>query len=663
MARTTQPRGTREEIEATINENRGIADLTRLREELLKRVGQPVAWLMKNRAEHLRPFAGFFEQLLSPDSPNPAMRDLVAGLARNALASQYGMPAQELRPSPQGIDPRFNDTADLIPLLFRIIFQDDELLDQWLRLLDGHVSASSTANLAAMDQAAARAAAPVRKNVVLVGGGPLTSIVASMLGAFFNVTVVTAQRGLGKPWRNRKSIRLNSSCSIADFGAPPLPLLGGPTTRATASQQWNSLDVDLLLVAAEVLTVVCDNGSSVDYPPGYLLGALVATNILFHADDYLERQWVDVRRMKRNPDGSLRMTLVDTDDGVVRELDADAVFLCTGPAKEQSKLKSASSQRLYQAAADQIDLALREARIDLKQLRGVQQGLEESYPTAEPLVLELRRRLIGRQATDIARGIGRRLPHLLTLTTLEKVYDIWDELEALGAEPESFPLADVVSGGKSIGYIGDADTARTLKEWAEGADGKGPRRAYPRGFQLTGPLPRGTIYNERATTPQEYAQNNRRRYAGVFTPTTRSIPYKASRYRLTADRRGRTRVEVTHRDAQGKRVRRLFDYAFDATGLAQGRIEEQLPPDWQMTDYTDLQGYRVGRADRLSDLFILGVAAGFRGQDFATEIQRIIEALATGENLLALWANGLLGERAAYTFASTRPITKSAPNA
>jgi hypothetical protein len=43
MARTTQPRGTREEIETIINENRGIADLTRLREELLTRVGQPVA--------------------------------------------------------------------------------------------------------------------------------------------------------------------------------------------------------------------------------------------------------------------------------------------------------------------------------------------------------------------------------------------------------------------------------------------------------------------------------------------------------------------------------------------------------------------------------------------------------------------------------------------
>jgi len=387
----------------------------------------------------------------------------------------------------------------------------------------------------------------------------------------------------------------------------------------------------------------------------------VATIILFHADDYLVKQWADVRRMQRNDDGSLRLTLVDTDDGVVRHLDASAVFLLTGPAPEQSKLKSASSQRLYRACSEQIDQTIRQARIALDLEREALARMEAAFP--EQQLLEVRRQQFRAEVSAIARSIGRSLPRLLTLTTLEKVYDIWDELEALGADPASFPLADVVTGGKSIGYIGDADTARTLKEWAEGADGKGPRRAYPRGFRFVGPLPRGTIYNERANTPQEYAQNNRRRYAGVFTPTTRSIPYKASRYRLTNDRRGRPRVEVTHRDAQGKRGRRLFDYVFDATGLAQDRIEEQLPPGFTMANFIDLQGYRVGRVELQSDLFILGVAAGFRGQDFALEIQRIIAALGTGENLLALWANGLLGERAAYTFAATRPITKSAPNA
>jgi len=662
MTRRTQPRGTREEIEAAIFENRGIADLTGLREALLNRVAQPVAWQMQNRSEHLRPFATFFQQILTPDSPNPRIRTLVEQLAKNTMASQCGAPTQDLRPAPGGLDTRFNDPSDLIPLLFEIIFQDEEagLLEQWMQLLDAHAEGSSGATLAAMDQAARTSAPPPRKDIVLVGGGPLTSIVASVLGAFFRVTVVTMQRGLGKPWRNRKGTRANSSCSIAAFDAPPLPLLGGPTTRVTSSQQWNSLDVDLLLVR-ETLKVVCDNGSTVSYVAGYLLGALIATVILFHADDYLVRQWVDVSRLQRNADGSLRLTLVDIEDGVVRTLDATAVFLLTGPAPEQTRLTDAGSQRLYLAAAEQVDRAIREARNDLRLELEAQKQLAAAFPGQA--AQEFRGQRLRKEVTRIAQEIQRRLPRLLTLTALEKLFEIWDELEALGAEPSAFPLADVITGEKSIGYVGDGDTARTLKEWAEGATGKGPKGAYPRGFKFVGRGPRGTLYNETANSPQEYAQINRRRYAGVFTPTTRAIPFKASRYRLTYDRTGQPRMEVTHRDAAGQRRRRVYDYVFDATGISNRRIEDELPAAFNMSDLSDPQGYAVGRIDTVSDLVILGVAAAFRGQNFAPEIQRILQALGIGENLLALWANGLLGERAAYAYAATRPITKAMPAA
>jgi len=654
--RATQPRS---DVEDIITANQSIADVSALRNTLLQRVPQPVAWMIQNRQEHLRAFASFFESILDPESQNPRLRVLVGQLARSALSRQCGWPTPDLCPTPP-LDLRFNDGGDLLPLLFALIFQDQGLLRQWMHQVDAHVEASSRANLEALDEAALRGEAPVRKDVVLVGGGPLTSVVASVLGAFFHVTVVSMQRGLGKPWRNRRGIRLNSSCRVLDFNGPALPLLGGPTTRVIASQQWNSINVDVLQ-GTDTLTVACENGRTVEYSVGARLGDLVATDILFHADDFLVKQWVDVSRLQRNEDGSLRMTLVAEDDHTVRQLDATAVFLLTGPGLEQSKVPDDASQRFYQGASEQIDLAVRQARRDLAQELVVLGQIDTAadFPDEERVRAAVRRKRLGDIATCIARNIQRTLPRLLTLTMIEQVYDIWEELEERGADPEAFPFADLFTGQKSVAYIGSGDTARTLKEWV---DGVGPACAYPSGARRGKPV-RATIYNESASTPEEYARSNRPRYADVFTPTTRAISQKASRYRLTSDRRGRPRVEVTHRDADGVRRRRLYDYVFDATGLSRRPIEAQLPPSFQMVDVVDLEGFVVARGDRVGTLCIAGAATGFRGSDFPLEIQRILQVLQIGENTVSLWANGVLAERLAYTYATTRPITKTEPKA
>jgi hypothetical protein len=655
MTRRNQPIGTREEVELAIFENRVIADLSYLRERLCELVGRPVDWFMRNRSEHLAPFASFLQQVLSPDSSNPRIRALVAQLASNLMAQQCGgVPAVPLRPAPDDLDPRWNDASDPLPLIFEIVFQDESLLDQWMRLLDAHVESTTHAIIAEIDKEPKTQARPVRKDVVLIGGGPLTSVVASLLGAFFRVTVVAQQRGLGRPWRNRKGIWINSSCAIRNFHALALPLLGGGTTRVVASQQWNSVDVNVLL-NRDTLRVPCDNGSVVDYAVGSLLGDLVATDILFHADDYLVCQQVDLSALERNADNSIGLRLVDMERGTERLIDANAVFVLTGPAPEQTRLADPSSRALYRSSADLVDSLLESAREELRRELEKQRGLEVTF-TGED-AKRFRRNRLRMEATRIARMVKRGIPRLLTLTAVEKLYDLWQQLEELGAEPDDFPLADIVNNGKSIAYIGDGDTSRSLKQWME----NGPLGAVPRGFIPSGLPPRGTIYNEEAQSPAEYARINRRRYRDVFTPTTRAIPYKATRYRITY-RSGKECVEVTHRDAFGQRRRLYYDYVFDATGLDQGRIEDSLPPQFTMDTFYDLQGRPVGRKDRVSDLFILGAAAGFRVQDFPLEIQRIIQALGSGDNLLALWANGLLAELAAYTYAITRGMTKAAPD-
>src|SRR5712692_5742552 len=153
------------EIEQIIADNQMVANVCALREELLKRVCEPVLWQMHNRQEHLRPFAGFFQRVLDPGSACPLMRELVGKMAKGSLARQCDWSGPDIRPAPPTIDRRFNDIDDLVVPIFQVIFGDTGLLGQWMRELDDHVDRSSRGNVEAMDLV--RGQAPLRKEVVL----------------------------------------------------------------------------------------------------------------------------------------------------------------------------------------------------------------------------------------------------------------------------------------------------------------------------------------------------------------------------------------------------------------------------------------------------------------------------------------------------------------
>jgi hypothetical protein len=650
---------TRREIEEVIEASAEIANISAMRSEILARVRFPVDWQMQNSQAHLRPFADFFESILDPDSPSPLMRALVQKLASRALFRQCGWQARDIRTTPEFFDPRFNDAEDLIFPMFEVLFADREagLLGLWMQEMDAHVTDVSRTTLQAMDEVAQRGQSPLRKDVVLVGGGPLTSIVASILGPYFQITVVTEQRALGKPWRNRP-IFINSSCSVRDFNGAPLPLLGGTTTRVIGRGQWNNLETSLLLQTSDTLDVSCENGETARYAAGPRLGDLVATNIVMNADDYVVGQRVDIAQMSRNADGSLQIVLIDTEDGSRRTIHATACFMLTGPGPEQSKVTGVGSQRLYQAAAAQINSALREARLDLAQARASLKQQVTRDQAEEPLVLAERRKQASLSANRIARRIQRKIPRLLTLTAVEKVYELWSELEELGADPLAFPLADVLTTREAIAYIGNGDTARTLKELV---DGNGPVCAYPTGWNSRRVGGRATIYNEEATSPEEYAAKARRRYGDVFTGDTRGVPQKASRYRLVTDKGGRVRVEVSYRDTSGKRHRNRYGYVFDATGLSRSPLEAGLPAAFQIGDVPDLAGVLVARGDARADLFIVGSANGALAPALPQALQDIVGVLGIPENTISLWVNGLLCERLAYTYLAQRPLTKTWP--
>ncbi len=635
----------REQLKHSVFQNRRIADISRLREHLLTHFSQahggphaprvsPIALQLQNRTRHLRPFAPFFQRLLDPHSPSARMRSLTRNLQ---IAAQLGWKAQDFRHIPSVFDARFNDPNDLIEPLFAAIFQDREagLLRQWMAVLDTQVETVSAHLLATIDRAARVGCVPLRREVVLIGGGPLTSIIASILGAFFHVTVITEQRGLGKPWRNRP-IYINSSALIADFQAAPLPLLGGGTTRVIGQQQLNNLDISLLL-GTDTKRVRCDDGSEVEYIAGQRLGDLVATNIVFNADDYLIDQQVDVSNLQQTAQGNVRLVLIDTETGRRRELDASAVFVLSGPGNERTL-----------SPVHELETHLHQVRTHTDWQRDALRRLEAEPAT--PGIQTERQWLRERMAQTPV-----DLPRVLSLTAIEKLYEWWEDG---GAEPAQFPLRDLFAQGRRIAYIGNGDTMRTLKELVEG---RGPERAYPEGFPFCNPGGRSTIYNESATSPQEYDRATRRRYQGTYTATTAAIPFKARRARVLTEQ---ARVEVIHDDDAGRSLRRRYSYVFACTGLDRRSLAAHLPAAPSLQKIRDLEGVVVacgngghgGTAG--ANLFIAGAATGFTTPDFPQEIQTILEAIAIDQNTISLWVNGLLAERLAYSYAATHCPTK-----
>ena len=364
------------------------------------------------------------------------------------------------------------------------------------------------------------------------------------------------------------------------------------------------------------------------------------------ADEFLIGQWVDVSQLQRNIDGSIQLLLADTRDGTKRVLNASTVFLLTGPGEEQSKVPDAASQQLYKESAKKLEESIRNAR---ERIAWYREALEKLNAMPSTRGIEVQRQWMHEQIAQTRLEI----PHLLTLTAIEKLYE-FVEVDLDGEQAAVRIILGELFEPLARGYVGNGDTMRTLKELFEG---RGPESAYPVGLKPT-KSGRSGIYNEGTSSPQEYDAANRRRYKGTYTATTTGIPFKASRYRLKTDKRGKTRVEVTHRDGLGKLRRRVYDYVFDCTGLNRRPIEELVPAWFKVSDIRDLEGNAVARGDAEAGLFIVGSATGDQITDFPTEIRRIIQVLGIPENTIALWGNGAFAERAAWSYAGTHPPTK-----
>jgi hypothetical protein len=543
------------------------------------------------------------------------------------------------------LDPEFGTPDYTVESFFEKAFTDESTgrLARWMKRVDETVRESSSDNLKAIDDAA-KEGKRVKKGIVLVGGGPITSVVASVLAPYYDITVVTKQSSIGKPWRNRPIFDNSSTAVTDDTDGQRLPLLGGTTTPVGASQLANTLETDILL-SSDTKEVICDDGTIRRYVGGQRVGDLVATNIRFNVDDFIVGQSVNPKDIQINPDGTklLRLTGQEAGSTVTRELDADAVFFLTGPGEEKPVFADPSSRFEYLRIERMLNADITRARIELASIK---EAIAQIETNSDSEIRDQDRQAILADLNQALKQVTVKTPRILTLSTVEKLYEFWDE--DLERDPDKYPLRDIMDNGEqSVAFLGFKDTGRTLKELVQL---KGPERSYPDGYNPDGSLI-ATVYNE-SRGAEVFNADVRPRYEGDLDESDVTLPYKADEI-LPIGNQG---VRIVGTTPDGKTEAKFFKYAFVGTGFAPSNLEDSFTdPQIEISKLEDFDNNTIGLADEVNNIFIGGSATGFTAPDFPVPIQNIISGLEINENLLSLWVNGLLGELIAWT-ASTSSL-------
>lgn len=469
-----------------------------------------------------------------------------------------------------------------------------------LKIIDAQTEASTSRNLRKIDQANFDKER-VLKDVVIVGGGPLTAIAVAILSPFRNVTVITAEDRLGGPMRSRP-IHLNSSVDEDDPLGAQLPLASGSTTPVNPRGMLNQPRVEALLDET-VLAIKCDAGDERRYISAQRLGEGTAAAIIMNTADIITGQ--EVEGMEYDEGKDRELVLRDQLTGKERKLKAKTVLVLGGPGKETSVFEDQASKDLYEESEIIVDLQIESLKV------AVENGMVE--------------------------GFRFDLPPVLTLTTISRLLSAWDSY--LGRDPQKYPLNDLLNSETRAAVLGDADTGRTMVELLTG---KAPVESYSDDFVAAGNTPSITWYNQAYLNPREYKKGVRRRYGGVWTDNEDITPVALKANGIekvnTADP-DKALVAVT--DADGNRE--MFDYVIAATGFKRKGNDSSF--------VLDGEGNTVGRGGR--GVYYGGSYADLRKADFPPELQNIIDGLGIPENTISMWVNAVLLQRLVWTIAGT----------
>jgi len=472
-----------------------------------------------------------------------------------------------------------------------------------LKIIDVETTASTSRNLAEIDEASAQGGM-VEKDFVIVGGGPLTAIAAAILSPFRDVTVITAEERLGEPMRSRP-IFLNSSTDEDSPDARQLPFARGSTTPTNPRGMPNQPRIGEALLDDTALEVECDDGTKRKYLSAQRLGEGTAAAIRSNTADIITGQMVEIPVSSKG--AYSRVVITDQMTGVKRELDSKSVLILGGPGREVSKFGDQDSSDLYEESAVQV-------KLQIERLRNAHKRGEEA-------------------------DFDFHLPSVLSLTTISDLLAAWDTY--LDRDPRKYPLTSLLNTESRVAVLGSADTGRTMVELLTGS---APEDSYPYGYDNTKGTPSIIWYNQPKSSASSYKADVRRRYSNSWTPENGDrinpvqVKAKAIERVDVGISNGPTVVVIDEKG--GKEI---FNYVIAATGFERSVNSNGL--------VYDTDGNAIGRGNG-TGVYYGGSYAGIEKGLLPQKLQNIIDGLGIPENTISMWVNAVLVQRLLWTIAA-----------
>jgi len=293
-------------------------------------------------------------------------------------------------------------------------------------------------------------------------------------------------------------------------------------------------------------------------------------------------------------------------------VEVETAMLLTGTGKEVCRIEDEGTQRLYRDAEKFVD---REVAL----------------------------------VTELAKN-GERIkiivPRILTLTSIQKLYRLWDEV--LDRDPRYYPFADIIRRGIKVGQVGGGDTTKTMTELFARL---GPSESYPDGSDPND-IPEQILYNVPAKTVRGYRLKSRTRYWALAEKQVKFNPNKV-KYLRNANLLTDGGILVVDE----KNGFELLDYVMLSTGFERDPVEDKLSDaGFEIQPLIDREGQPIGLGSYRDGILINGPATGFTKEDLPDKIQQIIDTLGIRENTVALWVYQVLITRMLWTYFSIRGV-------
>lgn len=501
--------------------------------------------------------------------------------------AQDGSFVTKLAPWRQTYQSPFNDPNCLLDLyLERVVAKADiPSRREFTKGVVGAVKTQSTENKRKVFESKNRTA---EFDTIVVGGGPVGNTAVVNIGPTQKTAYITSDPWHGYSWYSRANLTMNSSFDQFDPYGDPLPILEGATTKLLL----NLLDLNRVAArSADSRTVACEVGTR-SYAGGETAGVTNLINAAASTPHLFTRTELSYPSIAES-DKKVFAVARDLDSGQSFQLNAEKLYIASGPGAEECKVADVESR--------------------------------DDYANAQ--------RLLRDQLTGEAKKID--FPKLSNLQMLGDALVYW--IQNCNADPALYPF-DFFDINARVSVLGDGDAAISVWKFLGGL---APESAYPPGFKelLAKPQRRWLGFNRAKDLTQLPRQLNK----NIDDVTFQRSAYEADLVvpgRVTAHRaidRNNRSIGVQSIVAGASFI---DNYTFVCTGLTDSKSEDRIE-NVSFNDATlaNNPDFILGRQSDLGRVQILGLANKFPREKLPPPFREYLNTLGVDQkgNLAALW--------------------------